>query len=162
VFSSPGVASAQPATSTVAAFRSALEDYTGILQVAAAIIFLLTGLVAFNAVTIGVEERTREQATMFAFGVPRSVVVAGLAVEGLVLGILGTAVGIAGGRALLAWIVERQVPEILPEIAVRAHLSGATLGTTALLGVLAVGAAPLLVIRRLRRMDVPSALRVAE
>jgi putative ABC transport system permease protein len=156
------VASAQPATATVDAFRATLDDYTGILQIASAIVFLLTGLIAFNAVTIGVEERTREQATMFAFGVSRSVVVAGLTVEGLVLGVVGTALGVAGGRVLLGWIVQRQIPEILPEVWVPAHLSGATLLTTVLLGVLAVTCAPLLTIRRLRRMDVPSALRVAE
>jgi putative ABC transport system permease protein len=159
---SPAVASAQPATATVTAFRSVLDDYTGILGIAAAIVFLLTALIAFNAVTIGVEERAREQATMFAFGVPRRVVVAGLAVEGVVLGVVGTALGMVGGRALLAWIVARQIPDILPEVAVTAHLTGATLATTAVLGVGAVAAAPLLVIRRLGRMDVPSALRVGE
>jgi putative ABC transport system permease protein len=69
---------------------------------------------------------------------------------------------VVGGRALLEWIVARQIPDILPEIAVTAHLSGATLGTTVALGVLAVTCAPVLTTRRLRRMDVPAALRVGE
>jgi putative ABC transport system permease protein len=41
-------------------------------------------------------------------------------------------------------------------------ISGATVLTAFVLGVLAVGLAPLLTVRRLRRMDIPGTLRVVE
>jgi putative ABC transport system permease protein len=41
-------------------------------------------------------------------------------------------------------------------------ISPGTLATAFVLGVIAVAAAPLLTIRRLRRMDIPGTLRVVE
>ena len=41
-------------------------------------------------------------------------------------------------------------------------ISTGTLATAFVLGVIAVAAAPLLTIRRLRRMDIPGTLRVVE
>ena len=41
-------------------------------------------------------------------------------------------------------------------------ISGGTIVTAVVLGVLAVAIAPLLTIRRLRRMDIPGTLRVVE
>ena len=81
-------------------FRSALDAFTGILGVAAAITLLLAFLIAFNATSIATDERAREHATMFAFGLPRRSVVAMGMGENAVIGLLGTVVGVAMGFLL--------------------------------------------------------------
>jgi putative ABC transport system permease protein len=50
----------------------------------------------------------------------------------------------------------------LPELGLDVALSSSTLMTAVVLGVVAVGTAPLLTIGRLRRMDIPGTLRVVE
>ena len=54
-------------------------------------------LIAFNSSAIGIDERRRENATMLAFGITnvRTVVLA--VAESLIIGVLGTLVGLAGG-----------------------------------------------------------------
>ena len=52
--------------------------------------------------------------------------------------------------------------ETMPEFGIRAAIAPGTFVATVLLGVLAVALAPLLTVRRLRRMDVPATLRVLE
>jgi hypothetical protein len=50
----------------------------------------------------------------------------------------------------------------MPDIRVAAYLAPGTLLTAAALGILAVAAAPLLLTRRVQRMDIPATLRVLE
>ena len=50
----------------------------------------------------------------------------------------------------------------MPELGLEVSLSTETLATAVALGVIAVAAAPLLTIRRMRRMDIPGTLRVVE
>jgi putative ABC transport system permease protein len=47
-----------------------LDQFTGILNVAAGVALLLVLLIAFNTASIGTDERSREHATMMAFGLP--------------------------------------------------------------------------------------------
>jgi putative ABC transport system permease protein len=82
--------------------------------------------------------------------------------ESSLVGLLGALGGVGLGWALLRFIVEVRVPDVLPEIGMRATLSAGTLLAAGLVGVVAVALAPLLTVRRLRRMDVPAALRVVE
>jgi putative ABC transport system permease protein len=70
--------------------------------------------------------------------------------------------GIAGGRLLLEWLTGELVPRTLPEIGIVTALSTRTIVEALLLGLVAVTVAPLLTARRLRRMDIPSTLRVVE
>jgi putative ABC transport system permease protein len=162
LFSLPGVASVQPASAIVDAFDDALRDYTSILEVTGSVIFLLTLLIAFNSTTIGIEERAREQATMFAFGVRVRTVLRLTILENLGVGILASGLGIAAGYVMLGWIMHRQVPEILPELSVQTYVAPVTIVIAIAMGTVAVGLTPFLSLRRLRRMDVPSALRIAE
>lgn len=99
---------------------------------------------------------------MLAFGLPvRSVL--GVAVkESVVVGLLGTVGGILLGRVLLHWLVNVLIADTIPEVGVEVFLSLGTITTALGLGVLAVAVAPTLTLRRLRRMDVPSTLRVME
>lgn len=54
------------------------------------------------------------------------------------------------------------MPSVAPEIGIALTLSGGTVLAAVLLGAGAVAVAPLFTLRRLRRMDVPSTLRVVE
>lgn len=156
------VASVEPASATSDALREGIEQFTAILVIPVVIGILLALLMAFNSTTINADERTRENATMRAFGLPSGVSVGLSMAESFVIGVLGTAIGIGLGRLLLGWIVNVQFEEVLPEVGARVVLSGATLGWAVLIGVLLVTLAPLLTWRRIRRLDVPSALRVME
>jgi hypothetical protein len=54
------------------------------------------------------------------------------------------------------------LPEVLPDAEVLPTISAASLAETLVVGVGAMALAPLLNLRRLLRLDVPSALRVVE
>ncbi|HMA47124.1 MAG TPA: FtsX-like permease family protein [Frankiaceae bacterium] len=162
LFGLPGVASVQPVTAGVRQIRDSLRSFVGILQIAEALVLLLALLIAFNAMSIAVEERRREHATMLAFGVSARRVLGLTTVESGLIGLLGTLLGIVAGFGVLRWTIEVLLPEVLPDIGMRAGLSTSTLTVTLLLGVVAVALAPLLSYRRVSRMDIPATLRVVE
>jgi len=83
-------------------------------------------------------------------------------VEAALIGTLGTLAGIAGGYGLLSWMVATTIPGVMPELGVTATLTGASILTALLLGLGTVTIAPLFTLRRLRRMDIPSTLRLVE
>jgi putative ABC transport system permease protein len=124
-------------------------------------VLLLALLIAYNAAGINVDERAREYATMFAYGVEPRTVLRGISVEGLIVGLLGTIAGIAFGALAVRWLVSTAAADS-PDLGIVIAVAPATIVTALAMGVLAVGLAPLLVYRRLRRMDVPSTLRVME
>ena len=161
LFELPGVTAIEPASSLADALDNALEEFTGILRVIEVATLLLALLIAFNTASISAEERTREHATMFAFGLSPGVVMTSAVVENAVIGVLGTLVGILGGYAGLSYIVSG-FDQVMPDLAVVPTLSVTTVVTTFVLGVLVVALAPMLGIRRARRMDIPAALRVVE
>ena len=125
-------------------------------------VLLLALLIAFNSTAVSMDERARENATMFAFGLPVRRVLGVAVTESLVIGVLGTAIGLVAGRLLLEWLVRVLLPGTLPDIGIIAYLAPRTTATAAALGIVAVALAPLLTLRRLRRMDIPSTLRVVE
>ena len=162
LFGTTGVAAVQP----VAVVANAIQDFIGsildVLNVARGAVLLLVVLIAFNSSSIGADERRRQHATMFAFGLPlRRVVTMGL-VESVIIGILGTIAGTAIGFVILQWIVHTMLPETVPELGITTKLGVGTMATAAILGIVAVGIAPLFTIRRLRQMRIPDALRVME
>ncbi len=83
-------------------------------------------------------------------------------VESALIGVVATVAGIGLGLALLGWIAGSLLPTTLPELAVEPVVGLSTYVTAAVLGVVAVAVAPLLTVRRLRKMDLPSTLRVVE
>ncbi|ABW13721.1 protein of unknown function DUF214 [Parafrankia sp. EAN1pec] len=158
----PGVGSVVPATGSIEEIRALLRTFVGILRIAEIAVLLLALLIAYNAMSIAMDERRREQATMLAFGLaPRRVLALAVA-ESALIGLLGTVIGLVAGYWTLRWTVEVLLADTLPDLGIRAVLSVPTLLTTLLLGVFAVAVAPLLSARRVRRMDVPSTLRVIE
>ncbi len=161
-FDRPGIVSVEPVTAAADAIRDRIGESLGFLRIIEAMVLLLALLIAFNSTAITMDERARENATMLAFGLPvRSVL--GVAVkESVVVGLLGTVGGILLGRVLLHWLVNVLIADTIPEVGVEVFLSLGTITTALGLGVLAVAVAPTLTLRRLRRMDVPSTLRVME
>lgn len=162
LFGDPGVASVDEASAATNAFQNYMSDFSSFIQVAAFVVALLALLISFNSTSINAEERARENATMFAFGLPTRSVLAMAIAESLIKGIIATLLGIGLGLILLGWVFYALLPDVLPEIAGSIHLSTATFASATLVGVVASALAPLLTLRRLRRMDIPSTLRVIE
>lgn len=162
LFGMAGVASVQGVATSAQIVRDLMEEFVGVFQVVQGAVLVLALVIAFNTASINMDERAREHATMFAYGVPLRTVLRMAVVESLVIGLLATAVGLIGGYLMLKWMIEVLWPRVSPELAAVMVLSPGTLIVALGLGVLAVGAAPLLTVRKLRRMDVPSTLRVME
>jgi putative ABC transport system permease protein len=162
MFTVAGVASAQPVQEFAETIRDAVTEFLDILDVVRAAVLVLALLIAFNAAAINVDERAREHATMFAFGVPVRTVIGASVVESVVVGILGSVAGIAVGQAVVTYVTRVLLPTTLPDISIEASISPTTIAAAAGLGIVAVALAPLLTVRRLRRMDIPATLRVVE
>ena len=116
----------------------------------------------FNSASISFEERQREHATMFAYGVRVRKALRMAIVENLTIGIVATLIGFGGGLWMLWWVVNITAAETMPDIGLLVELSPATLVTVIVLGIAAVALAPLFTARRMRRMDLPGTLRVME
>ena len=119
-------------------------------------------LIAFNATSISTDERRRETATMFAFGVPVRGAVRIAIAENIVIGALATVLGLLGGMLLVRWMINTTLPDTFPEFGVTPSLGAGSIFITLVAGIGAVTLAPLMTARRLRRMDVPATLRVVE
>ena len=162
LFAIPRVAGVERATASAEFVRKRMNDFLGIIRVTEIFALLLALLIAFNSTSISVDERARENATMMAFGV-RSGEAVGLSMaENSIIGVLGTAAGIAIGFAILNYVLEVTLPDTLPDLGVPASIALGTVIKAIGLGVVAVALTPLLTARRVRRMDVPSTLRVVE
>ncbi len=158
----PHLTSVQSVQVTTDGLRASLDQFTGILNVAAAVSLLLALLIAFNNTSIGIDERSREHATMMAYGLPVRSVLAMTTTEAAVTGGLGTLAGIVGGYGLLSWLTATTIPSVMPELGVTATLTGGSILAALLLGLGTVSIAPLFTLRRLPRMDIPSTLRLVE
>jgi putative ABC transport system permease protein len=161
LFGRSGVASVEPTTGFAKLLDFRLGQFTGILRVLEVASLLLALLIAFNTANLAADERVREHATMFAFGLPGRAVTLMAVAENAAIGLVGSLLGVGAGYLALSWIVAG-VDSVMPDISVRATIFGSTMASTVALGVAVVALAPLLNTRRLRRMDVPSALRVVE
>ena len=152
----------QKATASTDVFRDQFEQFTGILYFIQIAIMALALLIAYNTASINMDERQREHATMFAYGLPVRSVMGMAIVESAILGVISTILGLIGGYILLQWVVIVLIPNTMPDLGIEALIKPTTLATAVILGVGAVAVAPLLTVRRLRKMNVPSTLRVME
>lgn len=158
----PGIASALPASSMSRTMRDLLSVVGNLFIILQVVIALLAFLVAFNASNIGAEERAREHATMFAFGVRIRRVAVMAVTESVVLGIAGVSLGLGFGVAILAWILESVFPAAVPDLAVLQDITTTSYLLTVGIGLAAAAAAPWFTVRRLRAMDIASTLRYVE
>jgi putative ABC transport system permease protein len=162
LFGQQGVVSIQPVDAQVEAVRDRIDDFLAIFTIVQVAVLVLALLIAFNASNITLDERRREHATMFAYGVPVWRVLRSGVVESLVTGLAGIFVGIAAGRLLVGWLTTVLLADTLPDIEVLPTVAVGTVATALALGTIAVTLAPLFTVRRLRKMDIPSTLRVME
>ena len=162
LFGRPGVASVQPAATETREIKQAVDEFTEVITVTETVTLFLALLMAFNSTSISVDERRREYATLFAFGVPVRSGLRLAMVESMFVGALGTLIGLAVGVALVNWTMKDLLGETLPDLGAVVALSPASIATAVAVGIGAVTLAPLLTSRRLRRMDIPSTLRVVE
>ncbi len=162
LFDLPGVTSVQPVAVATQVAEDSLQEFTGIFQVLELFILVLALLIAYNATSINADERARERATLFAFGMrPRRAL--GLEMtEGAMIGLLGTAVGVGAGLLLNRWIITSTMSTTMPDMTLDIVISASTVLTAIAFGMIAVAIAPLFTARRLRRMDIPGTLRVVE
>jgi putative ABC transport system permease protein len=158
----PGVASALPASALSNTMRDLLSVVGNLFVILQIVIASLAFLVAFNASNIGAEERAREHATMFAFGVRLRRVTFISVAESLLLGLVGVGLGLGFGAALLRWILDAIFPAAVPDLAVVQAISTTSYLLTVAIGLGAAAIAPLLNIRRLRAMNIPNTLRYVE
>ena len=156
------VASVQSVTAVTQAVRDAFSELLGIIQMMVGIVLLLALLIAFNTAAINLDARAREHATMFAFGVRVRTALRMAVTESLVIGVLATALGVAGGFAMVWWMTQVLLTETLPDFSLEAAISPTTLVAVVMMGIVAVMLAPLLTVRRMRRMDLPGTLRLVE
>jgi putative ABC transport system permease protein len=162
LFGLDGVTSVQPVAASSQIVRDSLGDFTAVFQVLEGFILVLALLIAYNATSINADERARERATLFAFGFPMRRVLTLEVVEGLLYGLLGTALGVGIGAAIVRWMARNLLTTTMPDLRLIVTVSPATVATAIVLGVVAVAVAPLLTARKIRRMDVPGTLRVVE
>ncbi|MFM8312100.1 MAG: FtsX-like permease family protein, partial [Ilumatobacteraceae bacterium] len=162
LFTAPGIGSAVPASASIDILRDVLSEFTGILRITQAFMLLLALAMTYNTTSINADERARERATLFAFGLPVTRVVTLEVAEGLLYGLIGTAIGLGAGAGITRWMMGSMWRTTMPDMALETIISGTTVLTAVVLGVVAVSVAPLLTMRRLLRMDVPSTLRVVE
>ncbi|HEU4980842.1 MAG TPA: FtsX-like permease family protein, partial [Solirubrobacterales bacterium] len=138
LFGVPIVAGVERATASTEFVRKRMDDFLGIIRVTELFALLLALLIAFNSTSISVDERSRENATMIAFGV-RSREAVGLSiVESAIIGLLGTIAGIAIGVAILNYILDVTLPDTLPDLGVPTSLGLGTVAKAFGLGVVAV------------------------
>jgi putative ABC transport system permease protein len=162
LFGLDAVSSVQPATVVADTFRDLLGRFIGLLRVVQVAVFVLALAIAFNSASLNLDERARDHATMFAFGVTRRRALGIAVVEGLLLGLLATAAGLAAGYGLLHWFVGTVFPRTAPDIGLVLWMSPFSLAVVAAMGVAAVALAPVPTLRRMSRMDLPGTLRVME
>jgi len=162
VFGLAGVTSSQPVARISEAIDEALDEFVSFLFVTAAAVLVLALLIAFNATRITVEERRREHATMRAFGLPTRTVLGVVIKESVIVGAIATVIGLVGGVVFLRWMLASLATTTLPDVGVDVYLSPTTILIAAIVGIASVAVTPLLLARRLRRMNLPGTLRVVE
>ncbi len=162
LFGTPGVATVTGLAEASEAVRDAFEQVSGIFWVIEIFVLGLALLIAFNTANINSDERARDHATMFAYGVPVRRVVGNLAVEGLALGVAATLLGVVLGYALLLWILLALVPASYPDMGVFLLIDVSEMAAFLVAGIAVVALAPALTARKLTRMHIPGTLRVLE
>lgn len=162
LFAQPGVAAVQPVAEMVSAFNDILELFTGFLRLIQGVVLLLAFLIAYNATTINMDDRIREIATMFAFGLPPRTALWMQMGENLLLGLMGTAVGLLLGWPLLQRFMAARMESQLDNIGLVVAVAPETLWLIVLMIAGVVALTPLVNYRRLRRINIPNTLRVME
>jgi putative ABC transport system permease protein len=162
MFDFPTVASVITIHDLLDANQSLLNEVTLFMSGVKLGVLALAFLIAFNSTNINMSERSREVATMFAFGLPPRTVARMAMLENLFAGIFGTLIGFGLGSVILVWFTQSRMPEILPELRFPITVSPTTTVLAILIGVVVVALTPLLTMGKMMQMDIPDTLRVME
>jgi putative ABC transport system permease protein len=162
LFMQPGVASVQAVADLPTAFEDVISMVTGLLVIIQVVVLVMAALITFNSTSISVDERRREIATLFAFGLRVRTVARMQVLENAAIGCLGTLIGLVLGFGLLHLIFATKIAEMFPEIQFAVEIAPGTLVVAGVLGILVSALSPLLSMRKMYRMDIPSTLRVME
>jgi putative ABC transport system permease protein len=146
----------------VEVFENLMNMFVAFFSIVAVAVAVLAFLIAFNSTSISVDERAREIATMFAFGVRVRTVTRMTMLENLITGALGTLLGVGLGYVVLVWMMTDRMVAQMPDIGLTITVSPLTLVMAVVLGVVVVALTPLFNMRKMLRMDIPSTLRVME
>ncbi|MFX1283184.1 MAG: ABC transporter permease [Promethearchaeota archaeon] len=161
-FNLQGYSGVQSVIKLVKVYEELIEMFKSIFDVIKYVVLILALLLVYNTTTVNIDERTRELATMAAFGTPIRTSSLILMVESMILGILGTLVGFFLFAPFVVDILEARVDQAMNEIWLSAFLYPDSIITLILIGIVFVTFTPLLSVRKLIKMDLPSALRVVE
>ena len=161
-FSLSGYNGIQSITQMVKVYEELIDMFKSIFNVLQYVVLLLALLIVYNTTSVNIDERTRELATMGAFGTPIRTSMRILMVESLIMGIFGTILGFFGFSPIVIDILQMRVTEAMDEVHLAAYLYPESLFLVLGIGIVLVTLIPLLSIRKLTRMDLPSALRVVE
>ena len=82
-------------------------------------------------------------------------VISATVVESTIIGILGTIAGFGLGLLVLGWVMTAVTADVFPDLGTIISLAPTTVATAAVLGIAAVGLAPLLGARGLRHLRHP-------
>ncbi len=140
----------------------ALEQAENLTVSARYLVLVLLLLIAFNSTNINVEERSRDHATLFAYGIPVKRVIANLSAEGVLLCMAAILLGIALGYPLLLWIVLVLMPTAAPEIGPIVSINPLEMAVYFAIALAVVALAPVFSGRKLKNMFIPGKLRVME
>jgi putative ABC transport system permease protein len=162
LFGVEAVASVQPASVAADTLRDLLSDFLAVFQAIEVVVFLLALVIAFNSASLNLDERARDHATMFAFGVRVRTALRMAVVEGATLGLIATALGLVAGYGIVRWFVTAVATDTAPDLGLIVTISPQSLLLVFLFGVAAVALAPVFTLRKMRRMDVPGTLRIME
>jgi putative ABC transport system permease protein len=162
LFQQSGVASVKAVAAITQMLRDRMDLFIGFMSIVVIAVLVLAFLIAFNSTSINIDERAREIATMFAFGLPIRTVTRMTMVENLITGVLGTLTGLGLGFLALVWMMNSRVTDMMPDVGMTITVYSRSLILAVILGVVVVALTPLLSIRKMSRMDLPSTLRVME
>jgi len=70
LFQQPGVASVRAVSALTEVFQQMMELFVGFMSIVVIAVLALAFLIAYNSTSINIDERAREIATLFAFGLP--------------------------------------------------------------------------------------------
>ena len=157
-----GVARVQGLDESFQSVEDSLDQVSGFFIVFRGFVVLLLLLIAFNTASINADERARDHATMFAYGVPVRRVIANLSMEGLLLCAAAAVLGVLFGFALLLWMVLYLMPTAIPEIGPLVSVNPIEMALYFGVALIAVALAPVFSARKMNKMSIPGTLRVME
>ncbi|WP_419914258.1 FtsX-like permease family protein [Candidatus Poriferisodalis sp.] len=142
--------------------EDSLEQSAGLFNVGRIFIILLIMLIAFNTTNLNVDERRRDHATIFAYGLPVRRVIANLSIEGVLLGVIAAVLGGVFGYGLLQGILLVLMPSVIPDVGLLVSVRWGEMVAHFVVALVAVAIVPVFSRRKLKNMFIPGTLRVME